>query len=414
MRETSLNKEAKLHRLFNQRRITFSLIERSRTFLAPGINFTRELHGLFKAQGKFGSKDRRLYRELIYTYVRYQPWLEKYYADSEVFMDKLILLAAQTPEIESLYPTLTDKTTLPSESEKRYHTLGMQDHDLLELLPEWFSEHINRPLNPVTVPPLFQRPPLWLRVQKDPKLNVLEQIQAIDPTATRHDLVPDCIQASPNISITNLPCYENGLIEIQDISSQILLELLDKQPCGNWFDACAGAGGKTLQLAKLVQPYGKVFAFDPRPSAIRELKKRVQRSGLRNVKVLDRVPIDAGYDGVLVDAPCSGSGTWRRHPFLMRQTREEDVFNHADQQLSILRSYAPLVREGGLLVYSTCSLSRKENEEVSSRFLETQPDYRHEPLGNKFGLTDVGQGITVYPDQFNGDGLYVCVFKNVG
>lgn len=329
-------------------------------------------------------------------------------------MDKLILLAAQTPEIVGLYSTLTDKTNLLPETDKRYHTLDMRDHDLLELLPEWFSSHINRPLNPVTVPPLFQRPPLWLRIQKDPNLNVLEQIQTIDPTATRHTVVPDCIQASPNISIANLPCYENGSIEIQDISSQMLLELLAKQPNGNWFDACAGAGGKTLQLAKLVQPYGKVFAFDPRQSSIRELKKRVLRSGFRNVKVLDRCPIEGAYDGVLVDAPCSGSGTWRRHPFLMRQTREEDVFKHADQQLSILRTYAPLVREGGLLVYSTCSLSRHENEEVSKRFLATQPNYRHEPLSNKFGQNDVGQGITVYPDQFNGDGLYVSVFKNIG
>ena len=95
MRETSLNKEAKIHRLLNQRRIAYSLIERARTLLVPGKNFSRELHELFRSQGKFGSKDRRLYRELIYTYLRYQPWLLPFYTEQERFMDSLIALASK-------------------------------------------------------------------------------------------------------------------------------------------------------------------------------------------------------------------------------------------------------------------------------------------------------------------------------
>src|SRR5690606_17692841 len=109
------------------------------------------------------------------------------------------------------------------------------------------------------------------------------------------------------------------------ISSQILVQLINDHPRGVWLDACVGAGGKTLQLAKMLQPFGKIWAYDTRHSALRELKGRFSRSGYRNINVFEQRPTSGEYDGVLVDAPCSGSGTWRRHPYLMRQTRESDI-----------------------------------------------------------------------------------------
>jgi len=154
-----------------------------------------------------------------------------------------------------------------------------------------------------------------------------------------------------------------------------------------------------------------VAAFDTRSSALRELQSRAKRSGLRNITVLQKRPTSGAFDGVLVDAPCSGSGTWRRHPYLMRQTREEDIFDHAQTQFSILKAYSTLVADGGLLVYSTCSLSRHENEAVAERFLETEKNFRHEPLAPRFGFKDRGRGITVHPEDHNGDGLYVATFR---
>ncbi|MBK1879535.1 RsmB/NOP family class I SAM-dependent RNA methyltransferase [Pelagicoccus mobilis] len=416
MSKPLLNKELRLARLHNQRRIAFSLIERSRTLLKPGTAFTRELHELFRSQGRFGSKDRRLYRELIYTFLRYLPWLEEKLKDQDNLLDTLIQLAAPTPEIRSLYPTLSDKTAHESISEQRFKILKREAHQLEELLPPWFGEHTNRKVSIPTLLTLITRPPLWLRIQRDPKEDLVDRLKA---TATpeqaeqiaKHPLIPDCLHAPADYPLANHPSYLEGEVEIQDISSQILLNLLKEPPRGKWLDACAGAGGKTLQLANLLKPYGKVTAFDPRSSALRELQSRAKRSGLRNISVLQQRPTKGSYDGVLVDAPCSGSGTWRRHPYLMRQTREEDIFDHAKTQLSILKSYSTLVADGGLLVYSTCSLSRHENEAVAERFLETEKAFRHEPLSPRFGFQDRGRGITVHPEDHNGDGLYVTTFR---
>ncbi|MDQ8205137.1 RsmB/NOP family class I SAM-dependent RNA methyltransferase [Pelagicoccus sp. SDUM812003] len=419
MREVALNKEARMHRLQNQRRITYSLIERARTLLAPGKPFSRELHELFRSQGKFGSKDRRLYRELIYTYLRYLPWLDPIYKDQSAFMNALICLAAPTEEVSSLYPTLPDKRPPELPEGKRHKVLKREDHQLMELLPDWFANHCKRHVSIRSLLPLISRPPLWLRIQRDPEETVLDQLRKAPPNAeiaqqiAPHPEVPNCLHAPADFKLTELPVYLNGMVEIQDISSQILLNLIPSPVRGNWLDACAGAGGKTLQLAKLLKPYGKVDAYEPRASAVRELSARVKRSELSNITLLDRRPSSGQYDGVLVDAPCSGSGTWRRHPYLMRQTRERDVFDYAEKQFTILKSYAPLVKTGGLLVYCTCSLSRFENEAVTERFLKASSEYEHQPLPSQFGLQDHGLGITVYPEDFNGDGLYVACLKRV-
>lgn len=418
MREVSLNKEAKLHRLFNQRRIAYSLIERARTLLGPGVPFNRELHELFRSKGKFGSKDRRLYRELIYTYLRYLPWLNPYYKEQDLFMEKLIALATPTPEIQSLYPTLPGKTPPISLAENRHKALGRADHEIIELLPDWFPRHTRRPLGPISLLPLVTRPPLWIRIQKDPKNRVLDELRQaagaeLAESVQQHPIVPNCIRCPADLPLGELACYKEGLIEIQDVSSQILLQLLPDFPHGSWLDACAGAGGKTLQLAKLLQPYGNVAAYDTRVAALQELKDRVTRSGLRNIAVLKDRPTTETYDGVLVDAPCSGTGTWRRHPYLMRQTREKDIFEHADRQLKLLKYYASLVSRNGLLVYCTCSLSRYENEGVSERFLAANADFAPLRLSDRFGPKDHGQGITLYPEDFDGDGLYIAAFKHV-
>ncbi len=416
MSKPLLNAGLKLHRLQNQRRIAYSLIERSRTLLKPGAAFTRELHELFRAQGSFGSKDRRLYRELIYTYLRYQPWLESSYANQDRFMDQLICLSAPTNEIQSLYPTLNDKAPLNVPADQRFVALGRETREIEQLLPDWFTSHTNRAPSPKSLTTLVTRPPLWLRIQKDPKDDIIKRLQANANPAqaeqiARHPLIPDCIHAPADFPLANHPSFLEGYVEIQDISSQILLHLLKDAPKGSWLDACAGAGGKTLQLANLLKPYGKVAAYDKRSSALRELQSRAKRSPLTNISVLDQRPTDGAYNGVLVDAPCSGSGTWRRHPYLMRQTREEDIFDYAKTQLAILKSYAPLVAEGGILVYSTCSLSRHENEAIQEKFLATYQDFRHEPLSPRFGYEDRGQGITVYPEDHDGDGLYVATFR---
>ncbi len=410
-----LNKEAKTHRLMNQRRIAFSLIERIQTLLASGIVFNRELNQLFRSQGRFGSRDRRLYRELIFAYLRYKPWLDPMREDQERFFDNLLALANPTPEIVSLYPTLGRKPIPHTKSEDRHHLIGKTDDDLETLLSSWFQSHLTQPLDLENRKALFSRPPLWLRVQHGDPDQIVQQLRRAAPPSTRPPQaiwgVPDAIRCPADLPLSKVPAYEAGQIEVQDISSQLLLQLVHPQPEGRWLDACAGAGGKTLQLAKMLGARGKVVAYDPRSDALDDLEKRSRRAGLKNIEITREKPEHGSFDGVLVDAPCSGSGTWRRHPFLMRQIREKDVLKRSQIQKTLLDFYANRVSAGGTLAYVTCSLSRIENELVASHFLETRKDFEHAPLAKNFDLEETALGITIHPAQFNGDGLYIATFK---
>jgi len=399
----------------NQRRILLELIQALPALEKLGKNFSRNLNRHFREHSQFGSRDRRLYRELIHTYLRYQPWLEALSDSPNEFLDTLISLATPTPDIAKLYSTIDPPLPVDSPETARHRLIGRSDKELSSLIPSWFSSHLTRELDVEDLLALFSRPPLWIRVQKGDRESIAAHLNAGLPQSAQrpavHETIPDAIRCPPDFPVQNSDDYKNGNIEIQDISSQLLLHLIDPEPTGDWFDACAGAGGKSLQLAQLSGSKGRVFAYDPRPRALEELIQRSKRAGFHNISVVRQIPTGRRFDGVLVDAPCSGSGTWRRHPHLMRQTNETEVMDAAEKQFALLSEYAAFVKPNGLLVYCTCSLSRFENQEVAKRFLESHSEFEHKPLASKFGLLEVGLGVAVYPKDFDGDGLYVVSFK---
>ena len=172
---------------------------------------------------------------------------------------------------------------------------------------------------------------------------------------------------------------------------------------GHWLDACAGAGGKTLQLAALLGPDGTVTARDTRRTALEELSARAARARLSvRIRAGDRSDPPGGFDGVLVDAPCSGSGTWRRAPHLKWVTTAEGVRNAAATQLGLLRENAARARPGGRVVYATCSLCRSENESVVAQFLQSAEGFEAEPPAR-----------TLLPQSHDGDGFFVACFRRV-
>ncbi len=298
----------------------------------------------------------------------------------------------------------------------REDSMDFQADDPLEsLVPSWFAAHLTSEWTAEDYRTLLSRPPLWIRSQRSSPKSVAEQLTrelGLEPQAVvASQVMPHAISCPTDSPVHTAPSYQSGQFEIQDISSQSLLELVYPTPKGHWLDACAGAGGKTLQLAALLGSQGSVTAYDPRSSALAELAKRARRAQLSNIEIETRKPEQVLFDGILVDAPCSGSGTWRRHPYLMRQTTEASVFEAAQLQAELLDTYAPLVAIGGTLVYSTCSLSRHENEGIVSDFLDSHSEFAWQPLASRFGLSDSGNGITVTPRIFDGDGLFVASFK---
>ena len=176
-----------------------------------------------------------------------------------------------------------------------------------------------------------------------------------------------------------------GDIEPQDEGSQIIAMMVDARPGMRVLDYCAGAGGKTLSLAMHMENKGTLIASDISKVRLERSAERLKRLGIHNCTTLMadgkwRKKHNTQFDRVLVDAPCSGSGTWRRNPDLMLRTDETDIEELVEKQRSILSEVAPLVKPGGRLIYATCSLIHDENDDQVHWFLEQHPDFRLIPL----------------------------------
>ncbi len=224
-----------------------------------------------------------------------------------------------------------------------------------------------------------------LRAGRDQVLASLRVASAehapLDAQPTRFS--PEGIRLYDKPGLTRWALYRDGLIEVQDEGSQLIARLLAPRRGEMVADFCAGSGGKTLALGALMRSTGRIYAFDINARRLAGLGPRLKRSGLSNVHPAAiqgendaKVKRLAGkIDRVLVDAPCSGSGTLRRNPDLKWRFDEAELARVGAVQASVLRAAARLVKPGGRLVYATCSVLARENREVVERFVQEQPQF---------------------------------------
>lgn len=408
--------------LENQRRTLLALIRTLESRLVPGRPFAAEIRSELARHGGFGSRDRRLYRELLYTWLRYRAWFDKARERGDAAAaDLLIALSGDAPEAAPLHAQLSLPGGLafarrpgPALLEQIRTLIPDTPFEWRELLPAWFESHCPALF---TEPELFThltRPPFWLRAQRGTGLELVQELGRTGVESTASNRLPTAVRVSSYVDLEKNPLVEQGRAEIQDIGSQALLALVGPAPGSHWLDLCAGAGGKSLQLASLLGPSGKVSAHDTRRDALMELRRRALRAGLRNIRVEGILPdeLTTRYDGVLVDAPCSGSGTWRRHPFLVHQTTPTLINIQARQQATLLRRGANYVAPGGRLIYATCSLSRRENEEVVTAFLKEFREFEIEPPLAVAGLKpDPAGWITLMPSALDSDGYFLACLR---
>ena len=216
--------------------------------------------------------------------------------------------------------------------------------------------------------------------------------------------------------------FLEGWYEIQDEGSQLVSQIADPHTGEIVIDACAGAGGKSLHMAQLMKNEGEIIAIDVDKYRLTELEKRAKRAGVSIIKTklnknLRAEEFHRKADLVLVDAPCSGVGTIRRSPWMKWGITEPLVGQYAEKQKNILSFNSQFVKPGGKLVYATCSLFRKENDEVVNHFLNSFPDFRLVHPGEdlaKFGLYLNSSTITMYSHRSNTDGFFVAVMKRDG
>lgn len=411
-------------RIRRQIDLTLELFDSLDPALEPGVDVPTAVRKAIARIRGAGSRDRRFYRELIHTWFRYREWIDPLrVADPERAGQILVFLSHPTRETEPAKAALPD--TLPSAPDRGFEGLCEQlqvyDPDLTfrsdDLIPTWLPDECSGD-STTLLPHTLLRPPIWLRAPEALIPDLATELAAEGfPIEEARDL-PGALSTPTGLRIETSATYRTGRIEIQDIGSQAVLAQVAPEPGQHWLDACAGAGGKSLHLASLLGRKGRVSATDLRPQAIRELKKRVHRSKAHTITALPPGPdliLPEACDGVLIDAPCSGSGTWRRHPWLRHQTNPQVIARFRRKQLDILDRFCPIVRPGGRLIYVTCSLCHSENQDVVSTFLEKHPEFQVDPIPNRLDLLEISPGqFLITPERFNGDAFFLANLRRKG
>lgn len=270
-----------------------------------------------------------------------------------------------------------------------------------------------------------RRGPLTVRANplKATREQVAKALAQENVDARPTPLSPFGLVLETRTNVFSLKAFKDGLFEVQDEGSQLLGMLVDAPP-RQVIDACAGAGGKTLQLAAQMKNRGELHALDIDARRLEELKQRARRAGCHNVRI-KAIPagpeaeaalekLAGSAERVLVDAPCSGSGTWRRKPDARYRLDEASLADHVNRQKTLLARFAKLVKPGGRLVYGTCSLLRDENEAVVEDFLAAHPDFELVPatpwLGEALAANTTRNGmLRLYPHRHDTDGFFGAV-----
>ncbi|UCV09245.1 RsmB/NOP family class I SAM-dependent RNA methyltransferase [Dechloromonas denitrificans] len=264
--------------------------------------------------------------------------------------------------------------------------------------------------------------PLDLRVNtlKTNREDLLARFAEEDIAAIPGPLSPIAVRLREKPALAKHALFLEGTFEVQDEGSQLLGYLMEPKRGELVVDFCAGAGGKTLLLGAMMKNTGRLYAYDVSDKRLAKLKPRLARSGLSNVHPArienerdTKIKRLAGKaDRVLVDAPCSGLGTLRRNPDLKWRQSEASVAELTVKQASILDAAAKMVRQGGRLVYATCSLLTAENDAIIEAFLASHPEFTLTPAATvlaRHGIALEGDYLRLLPHQHNTDGFFAAV-----
>ncbi len=311
------------------------------------------------------------------------------------------------------------------------HTLahrGMPDAVRLEV-PDWLLPRLAERFGPALeaeLQALLQPAPLDLRVNLLKATRETAQAalaaEGLDAIPTRFS--PWGLRIAGRRPLTGGLAFQSGLIEIQDEGSQLVAALADARPGQRVCDFCAGAGGKTLALAMTMANRGQLIACDTSPARLENAVRRLRRAGVSNVERHLLEPGDkwakrraGGFDRVLVDAPCTGTGTWRRNPDARQRLTEADLAELTARQAAILDAAAPLVRKHGRMVYATCAMLFEENEAQVMHFLARHPGFSLVPLARAWPFdgapTCGGDFLALTPARHGTDGFFAAVLERV-
>lgn len=300
-------------------------------------------------------------------------------------------------------------------------------------IPAWVEEEFRAVLGDsleAELAALMREAPVDLRINslKTTRETVAGMLAADGIETTSTPFSPRGLRLAGRVNLASNAVIRDGLAEPQDESSQIAALLTRARPGEKIVDFCAGAGGKTLALAAMMENRGQIVACDTSPGRLERARPRLERAGvtIAELQVLEgesglwKGAARGGYDCVLVDAPCSGTGTWRRHPEARWRVTNENLTQFKALQAHILDSAAQLVAPGGRLIYSVCSLLAGEGEGQIADFLRKYPDFNVFPVREIWATrldSDCPAGdvfLRLWPGRDGTDGFFVAVLMRDG
>ena len=353
----------------------------------------------FKVRRYAGSKDRRAVRELVFRAIRRSGEIP----DSG--RSAMLGLADEDIDVAALF-----------DGSLHGPIAGIPDEKgaCASLVPSWIQSLLSSHVTADEWPALLERAPIDLRVNvaRASREEILGQFECAEPTR----ISPWGLRLPSDTRIDDHPAFLQGLVEIQDEGSQLIALTCELQGAAKVLDLCAGAGGKALALAA-ASPQAEIIATDTNRARLAQLSPRSERAGARiETRLLDggreagqMVDLAGQCDVVLVDAPCSGSGTWRRNPegrWRLTPGRLDRLVNLQERLFDIAQ---PLVKPGGSLVYATCSIIRAEGADQARNFLGRHSSWIVHDMPFEGGRAD-GPGRLLTPAHDSTDGFFVARF----
>lgn len=367
-----------------------------------GAPADRLISAYFKTRRYAGSKDRRAVRELVYNSIRAcGPVPQSGRA-------AMLRLVKDDPTVAPLFDGSTHGPEPIGEGEMAAAS---------GLAPDWLTERLSASgIDGEEAQALLGRAPLDIRV------NTLKaERTALElPEAGENLPAPNAIRLPTGTRIEQWDAYRGGQIEVQDLGSQIACLAVEANPGETVIDLCAGAGGKTLGLAAMMENQGRLIASDTDRKRLSQLAPRAARAG---ASLIETCLLDPGKeiealgefaevaDAVLVDAPCSGTGTWRRNPEARWRLTPDRLAKLVETQADLLKIASQLVQPGGRLVYVTCSLLDEEGAQQIASFLTEHGQWTRKALDLPLG-TPRGDGYRLTPHQDDTDGFFVACLEN--
>jgi len=394
----------------------------------------------FRSRRYIGSGDRRAVSDRVWTILRARRrvgwWLGDAPQSPRLLVAASLLLEGWTKSgVQQAFsggqfaaPPL-DRTESGILTRIEGHTIdhpSMPDAVRLEI-PDWLLGRLAARFGTslqTEMAALSQPAPLDMRVNllKASRDQVRAVLAAEGLEAESTKLSPWGLRAEGRRPVTSGPAFQSGLVEIQDEGSQLVAAIVGAAAGMRVVDWCAGAGGKTLALAGAMQNRGQIVACDISAIRLDGAVRRLRRAGVHNVERHLLEPGDkwlkrrAGtFDRVLIDAPCTGTGTWRRNPDARLRLKPTDLAELLPKQAGILDTAQSLVRKGGRLVYATCSLLEEENEAQVTSFLLRHADFAVVPLAAAWPLEQPppngGDFLSLTPARHGTDGFFAAVLE---